>query len=241
MVAPTYTAELSPSGRAKCRTCSNKIEKDALRVMIETQRYLASRGMMVRNKEYHHATCLSTSRLVVEEISNYETLEEENQEILLAHFGSDPSKIDEEEEETDSEDESKKEELDEDEEGGLPRKLGALENWKLPEEDEVFSLKKLTCPKLKDELKANRQVQTGKKNDLMEKVCFGRLNGAFPACPKCSKGKLHFNYEEGFAFCKGFWNIDHFEPCGEVWSDPKDLSMAPWITPPGNIIQVEEE
>lgn len=56
---------------------------------------------------------------------------------------------------------------------------------------------------LKELLKKNGQIQTGKKEELVHRCAESKLLGALPACPKCSTGKLRFNYKTAIFRCPG--------------------------------------
>jgi hypothetical protein len=41
---------------------------------------------------------------------------------------------------------------------------------------------------------------------LAEKAAFLECYGAMPKCPKCFGGHLKFDYNDGYYFCKGFYD-----------------------------------
>merc|ERR1712150_56217 len=60
--------------------------------------------------------------------------------------------------------------------------------------DEIASW---TNDKLKKQLKANDQSQSGNKASLIAKCAFGRAFGKLPRCPKCFGGKVKFRLNDG--------------------------------------------
>lgn len=39
----------------------------------------------------------------------------------------------------------------------------------------------------------NQQIQTGTKDEILERVADGWLLGSIPKCPQCEEGKMTFN------------------------------------------------
>jgi hypothetical protein len=66
---------------------------------------------------------------------------------------------------------------------------------------------------LKVALRANRQVTTGTKGELLGRVAEGMVLGAIPTCPLCSGGKLRFDQKTGIYKCPGYMDDDTFRPC----------------------------
>jgi len=72
---------------------------------------------------------------------------------------------------------------------------------------------------LKDLLKMNDQSSSGSKQDLLEKVADGMLNGALPRCPKCGGGRL--KVLGNMYICPGFMEDDEFKDCDFTSMDIK--------------------
>ena len=66
---------------------------------------------------------------------------------------------------------------------------------------------------LKEILSKNRQIKTGTKTELLNRVAEGKLLGALPNCPKCMGGRIKFDIKSGEYYCKGFMDDDVFKNC----------------------------
>jgi len=66
-------------------------------------------------------------------------------------------------------------------------------------------LSTVTGAHLEHELAANEQKKSGKKTELVTRVAEGRVLGALPKCPKCSKGKISWNRIGGIYSCPGYY------------------------------------
>mmetsp|Transcript_66042 Transcript_66042/g.157926 ORF Transcript_66042/g.157926 Transcript_66042/m.157926 type:complete len:256 (+) Transcript_66042:66-833(+) len=68
------------------------------------------------------------------------------------------------------------------------------------------ALRESTSAQLQAELSKNLQVSAGKKEDLVRRVAEGRVLGALPYCPKCSKGRIHWSRIGGWFSCPGYYD-----------------------------------
>lgn len=68
-------------------------------------------------------------------------------------------------------------------------------------------LSSATAAQLQAELLKNRQVRTGHKEELVQRVAEGRHLGAIPPCPRCIEGRVHWSRVGGWYSCPG-----HFDP-----------------------------
>ena len=66
---------------------------------------------------------------------------------------------------------------------------------------------------LKAMLKANGQVQSGTKGELVQRCAEGKVLGAIPVCPLCGAGKLRFDGKTGIYKCPGYQDDDVYRPC----------------------------
>eukprot|EP00812_Abedinium_dasypus_P012152 NODE_5678_length_563_cov_230.612205.p3 GENE.NODE_5678_length_563_cov_230.612205~~NODE_5678_length_563_cov_230.612205.p3 ORF type:complete len:85 (+),score=28.35 NODE_5678_length_563_cov_230.612205:178-432(+) len=53
------------------------------------------------------------------------------------------------------------------------------------------------------ELAKNKQVKKGKKDELVQRIAEGRVLGALPTCPKCTKSKVKWSRVGGIYSCPG--------------------------------------
>eukprot|EP00811_Abedinium_folium_P007057 NODE_16510_length_990_cov_8.891078.p1 GENE.NODE_16510_length_990_cov_8.891078~~NODE_16510_length_990_cov_8.891078.p1 ORF type:complete len:274 (+),score=76.32 NODE_16510_length_990_cov_8.891078:97-918(+) len=60
-----------------------------------------------------------------------------------------------------------------------------------------------TLAQMAAELAKNEQVKTGKKDELVQRIAEGRVLGALPLCPKCTKGKIKWSRVGGIFSCPG--------------------------------------
>eukprot|EP01112_Ceratiomyxa_fruticulosa_P018187 TRINITY_DN5776_c0_g2_i1.p1 TRINITY_DN5776_c0_g2~~TRINITY_DN5776_c0_g2_i1.p1 ORF type:complete len:241 (-),score=49.11 TRINITY_DN5776_c0_g2_i1:188-910(-) len=69
----------------------------------------------------------------------------------------------------------------------------------------------LTINQLKDRLRANDQLLSGSRPELVKRVSDCIIHGCLPRCPTCSGGRL--KYEGGVYKCPGYHDDDNFVSC----------------------------
>ncbi len=67
---------------------------------------------------------------------------------------------------------------------------------------------KMSISELKDVLRANGQLLSGTKQELVDRCVDGELNGRLPKCPACIKGTLHFDSKRNCIACSGYYDTD---------------------------------
>lgn len=82
---------------------------------------------------------------------------------------------------------------------------------------------------LADILKWNRQVKTGKKDELLAKVMDGALRGRLGFCPVCTQGRLKISPDFGVV-CNGWFNEDlqYRVDCSFSCSVTQAPRLQPW-------------
>ena len=89
------------------------------------------------------------------------------------------------------------------------------------------SLGAMKVPELKERLRANDQIVTGSKSELIDRVADGITNGALPRCPQCGLGRLRVSKWGGY-YCPGGYDDDEYEDCRyKVRED--ELERVPWV------------
>eukprot|EP01083_Nonionella_stella_P032375 88635_1 len=90
-------------------------------------------------------------------------------------------------------------------------------------------LQNKTVSELGTMLEMNGQKKSGRKNELIERVCDGVINGAIPKCPKCNSKYLKYNRETGYYSCNGSFNAATKQ---KVLCDFYSNSVVrkPWVT-----------
>lgn len=63
-----------------------------------------------------------------------------------------------------------------------------------------------TTAQLQQELELNKQVKSGKRAELVQRVAEGRVLGALPGCPRCPKGRIHWSRIGGWHSCPGYYD-----------------------------------
>jgi len=84
-------------------------------------------------------------------------------------------------------------------------------------------LNPLKVADLKELLKKNDLVVSGRKDLLMERCALAMVKGALPRCPQCAGGRL--KYCGGTYNCPGFHDDDTFQECDYVTTS---VARVPW-------------
>jgi len=77
---------------------------------------------------------------------------------------------------------------------------------------------------LKDMCKRNNMVQTGNKDELIEKIASSMVLGVIPKCPTCGGGRP--KYQNGFWFCEGYRDDTDWTDCHFVGTE---IARENWV------------
>ncbi|KAM1539365.1 hypothetical protein FF1_004080 [Malus domestica] len=222
--------EVSPTSRATCKQCSQKILKTEVRISTKPE------GQGPRSLAWNHANCfmeLSPS-IEVEKLPGWETLPVSDQEAVRAlvkkvpsnagtkrrkDAGDDPkSKVARSEGDVSmSRDVSVRSASD----VGDKLEAQTKELWALKDD-----LKKhVTNAEMREMLEANDQDSTGSEHDLRERCADGMMFGALKSCPLCS-GSLR--YSGGMYRCHGY--LSAWSKCSYSTQEPERLE-GKWKIP----------
>ncbi|KAB2602252.1 poly [ADP-ribose] polymerase 1-like [Pyrus ussuriensis x Pyrus communis] len=210
--------EVSPTSRATCKQCSQKILKTEVRISTKPE------GQGPRSLAWNHANCfmeLSPS-IEVEKLPGWETLPKvpsnagtkrrkdagDDQKSKVARSEGDVSM---------SRDVSVRSACD----VGDKLEAQTKELWALKDD-----LKKhVTNAEMREMLEANDQDSTGSELDLRERCADGMMFGALKSCPLCS-GSLR--YSEGMYRCHGY--LSAWSKCSYSTQEPERLE-GKWKIP----------
>lgn len=64
----------------------------------------------------------------------------------------------------------------------------------------------MSVTELKEVLRANEQMLSGTKDQLLQRCVDGEMRGGLPLCPTCHAGRLHF--DDGVYHCPGYFDND---------------------------------
>lgn len=120
-------------------------------------------------------------------------------------------------------------------------KITVKNNDTLP--DETFlKYNSMQVARLKEYLRRNKQILTGKKQELIERCVEFEKNGALPICPTCGKGKLRLMEDKKRVQCKGYYDEDCglFISCNYI-DDLACVERLPWKSPEDEIESEEDE
>ncbi|KAL0236061.1 hypothetical protein GEMRC1_002643 [Eukaryota sp. GEM-RC1] len=210
-----FKVEPAKSSRSACRHCKDKIEKGVLRVAKVVWRKVPKREEPVENFEWYHLECIdkvpSTAIETPDEfIYGYSDLSDEQKTDLMAHFEAVKVEVAATEKVTETFDVPPYQ----------PPTLGMKEH-----------LRKRTVAKLKEELEANDNPKTGKKDDLVERIADGRTNGRIPQpCRACGGGKIKFLPTSQTYFCPGYYDDTGMQSCN-VKYQWNEIKREPWTWP----------
>ena len=89
----------------------------------------------------------------------------------------------------------------------------------------------MSIEQLKSRLRANDQLVSGTKGDLVKRIKDCVANGGLPRCPQCNGGRMKAS-GGGFQ-CAGFYDDDHFHFCRFFTTS----AVRPaWQTAPGELV-----
>jgi len=106
------------------------------------------------------------------------------------------------------------------------------EKGELTEEEKLRKkYSQMAVSQLKDYLRANNQMLSGKKAELVEKCVDGELYGALPHCSVCNEGRLK-KAPNGSIVCSGYYDED----CGmriscDFNAENDSVKRVPWKGP----------
>ena len=239
---PMYCVEYAKSNRAACKGCKAKIDKDVLRIGINTPGpgdYLMT--------SWRHLECVKKPKPgkgldTLDELSGLTGLSADDQAKVSSWFaqgaapavkpqgGGGKKRAAEDDQAVSKLSDPKKMKIGELKEAlaaaGLPTtgKKGdlveALEPVFLRQEVEK-GYASLSGDKLKVMLELNGQKKSGNKDELVELCVDGKLYGALPRCPECGSGILRVAYLSKYGHagqarfsCPGYFDDDAFVRCG---------------------------
>jgi len=107
--------------------------------------------------------------------------------------------------------------------------VGVIDSLNEEQQEKLDAYKEILDKKnvvqLKEILKMNDQIQSGKKSELINRVAEGKILGAIPRCPTCSDAFLSFNPATGIYACKGSYSDGAVKKCSFKSSD---VVRRPW-------------
>ncbi|CAN6545380.1 unnamed protein product [Malus baccata var. baccata] len=214
---------VSPTSRATCKQCSQKILKAEVRISSKPE------GQGPRGLAWHHANCfmeLSPS-IEVEKLSGWETLPVSDQEVVRALVKKVPSNAGTKRRKDAGDDQKLKVARSEGDvsmsrdvsarkatDVGSKLEAQTKELWALKDD-----LKKhVTNAEMREMLEVNNQDSTGSELDLRERCADGMMFGALKNCPLCS-GFLR--YSGGMYRCQGY--LSAWSKCSYSNQEPERL------------------
>ncbi|KAM1570682.1 hypothetical protein ACFX10_035653 [Malus domestica] len=214
---------VSPTSRATCKQCSQKILKAEVRISSKPE------GQGPRGLAWHHANCfmeLSPS-IEVEKLSGWETLPVSDQEVVRALVKKVPSNAGTKRRKDAGDDQKLKVARSEGDvsmsrdvsvrkatDVGSKLEAQTKELWALKDD-----LKKhVTNAEMREMLEVNNQDSTGSELDLRERCADGMMFGALKNCPLCS-GFLR--YSGGMYRCQGY--LSAWSKCSYSTQEPERL------------------
>ncbi|TQD73446.1 hypothetical protein C1H46_041032 [Malus baccata] len=222
--------EVSPTSRATCKQCSQKILKTEVRISTKPE------GQGPRSLAWNHANCfmeLSPS-IEVEKLPGWETLPVSDQEAVRALVKKVPSNAGTKRRKDAGDDQKSKVARSEGDvsmsrdvsvrsasDVGDKLEAQTKELWALKDD-----LKKhVTNAEMREMLEANDQDSTGSELDLRERCADGMMFGALKSCPLCS-GSLR--YSGGMYRCHGY--LSAWSKCSYSTQEPERLE-GKWKIP----------
>ncbi len=232
--------EYAKSNRAACKGCKNKIEKGALRIGTTIV-------MDYAMTSWKHLECFKRpgSLQDLDEITDIQTLKPEDQARVNEWWANpsafaDKAKADRMAQAVaDARAEpvppatppSKKQKT-----SAAPKSTpekAAVEGEVAKRKDYEAKFGALPIESLKNCLRANEQLLSGNKGDLVERCVDRKLYGNLPRCTKCGLGRLRVSYPsllghggQGTFTCPGGYDDDEFVRCGFRSSN---VTRPPWV------------
>ncbi|TQE13755.1 hypothetical protein C1H46_000762 [Malus baccata] len=214
---------VSPTSRATCKQCSQKILKAEVRISSKPE------GQGPRGLAWHHANCFMelSPFIEVEKLSGWETLPVSDQEVVRALVKKVPSNAGTKRRKDAGDDQKLKVARSEGDvsmsrdvsvrkatDVGSKLEAQTKELWALKDD-----LKKhVTNAKMREMLEVNNQDSTGSELDLRERCADGMMFGALKSCPLCS-GFLR--YSGGMYRCQGY--LSAWSKCSYSTQEPERL------------------
>ncbi|KAL5561852.1 hypothetical protein UlMin_031599 [Ulmus minor] len=246
------TIEVSPTSRANCRDCSQKISKGEVRISTKPD------GQGPRSLAWHHANCYieASPSTRPDKLLGWETIPPSDQEAIHALVKKGPlagksgkaAEVQEKQLQSSSKAGTKRKQ-----DGGdrkskvakVERDVSASRQESANKKNsETFDLesklesqtkalwalkdnlkKHVTTAELRAMLEANDQVSTGSELDLRDRCADGMMFGALGKCPLCS-GSLR--YSAGTYQCDGY--LSAWSKCSYTTREPERLK-AEWKIP----------
>jgi len=248
---PSFSLEVeyAKSGRAACRQCKEKIEKDAVRVGLKTAGPEDADFEMVK---WYHFGCLPRVRGAPwfkknfvedasEAIANFSSLTAADQKAVKKLWaacrgeGEAPAapltaaaKAAAKEEAKGSKRKKK---------GDDAKAAPAAKAAKVLTNDETKAMEKArkefegkTVAALGALLAKNGLPKAGRREELLERCAENKALGVPPVCPLCEKAKLQFSMGTGQFRCPGFFDSDagHFKRCKGPGEECGELKRTAW-------------
>ncbi|KAB5568282.1 hypothetical protein DKX38_002075 [Salix brachista] len=246
-----YGIELSPTSRAHCKGCSEKIMKGEVRVSTKPD------GQGPRGLAWHHANCFMDlyPSVQVDKLSGWESLAAPDQAVVNSLVKKVPStaktgiknegKEDEKLQQSSSKAGAKRRKDTSGDQkskvakfkGDVPTTSAAfakndseLDSKLESQSKELWALKDdlkkhVTTVELRSMLEANSQISNGSELDLRDRCADGMIFGALGCCSMCS-GSLH--YSGGMYRCGGY--LSEWSKCSYSTCEPARLK-GKWKIP----------
>mmetsp|Transcript_3414 Transcript_3414/g.6543 ORF Transcript_3414/g.6543 Transcript_3414/m.6543 type:complete len:458 (+) Transcript_3414:153-1526(+) len=240
-----FGVEVAKSGRAKCKKCGEKIEKDAVRwtrqIESEDMSFQAGNAYM----HLDHLIYPKRAGLEFKDIKNVEDFPEDEQRSFRTAYENakeeyttkkpKTTKVKREAAETDGSSAKKRKTK----KGPHPdlqveKKSKSKRDETMEEissDPVVLKYKKLVISQLKEYLRFNQMLLTGTKDELVARCVDGEKYGRLKGCPACGKGLLRLS-ERGTILCKGYFDdsINMRLTCN-FEKDAKDVPREKWLEP----------
>eukprot|EP00437_Effrenium_voratum_P034594 CAMPEP_0181474322 /NCGR_PEP_ID=MMETSP1110-20121109/40590_1 /TAXON_ID=174948 /ORGANISM="Symbiodinium sp., Strain CCMP421" /LENGTH=257 /DNA_ID=CAMNT_0023599487 /DNA_START=34 /DNA_END=807 /DNA_ORIENTATION=+ len=224
-----FEVEYSKSGRAACKQCKEKIDKDAVRIGVKMAVDMEGaagadaaerqKGHAAEATKWHHAGCFPKIKKPAwfrqhlpendEDITGFDSLRQEDQdrvkEVLKTCRGED---VQDGKRKPDASDRpSKKAKVAEEGKAREDAEASALSAQQREAIDTLKAeLSKKSVAALGCMLHKNGLPKSGRKEELLERVAEAKALGVPPVCPTCDKAKLRFSRVSGDFSCPGFFD-----------------------------------
>jgi len=223
-----FQVEYSKSGRAKCRYCEDKIEKDVIRLAKMVEPGEEARYNLTLIPAWYHLECFLKSRgqlkaqlLAADEVPGFHTLSSEDQELVKQKLGNLNKPIPEQKPKRGRKAKNTKQATAAKETSAEKKlKLQNKKYWEI--RDELY--RNFANSFLKGLLEANDYDASGGESKLLDRCADGFMFGALELCPECENGRLTYS-SDGYT-CTG--NISGWTRCTYVTLKPK---RRLWVIP----------